>query len=120
MFSASSVAEWTKLFETPGDAETYGTTHYVALDRIRTVNGFTYYWHIEDLLVPTVEGYMSFRSYNRVHCKSFQMMAFSSFSYQFPMAEGYAVATAINDEYEVTFPPHDTVLQTVLEAVCNH
>jgi hypothetical protein len=48
MFSSPSYSKWTKVDETAN-----GNTYYVDFERIRKVDGYVYFWRMENWLEPT-------------------------------------------------------------------
>ena len=115
MFSAASWAEWTEAAES---ADT-GIKTYVDFDRIRKVNGLVYYWDLDDLLEPSSNGYLSYKSYHKADCETMRRMALSMSLYKLPMAEGTAELTFTPDP-AWTYAPPDSVGEAILEAVCAH
>ena len=113
MFSAGSWAEWTWV------ASASGNKVYVDFDRIRKVNGLVYHWRITDSLEPLSTGILSTKSYYKADCETMRAMELSLSVYKLPMAEGNAELTHTPDpEWQYAQP--DSVLEAVLEAVCNH
>lgn len=113
MFSAGSWAEWTEVFSADGDVI------YVELDSIKKAKGLVYYWMIGDNLEPDSSGTLSFKAYAKADCETMRSMALSISTYKLPMAEGDASSTFTPDPKWRSAQP-DSVMETTLEAVCNH
>jgi hypothetical protein len=72
VFSSPSYADWAKVGE-----NVKGDTSYVDFERIRKVDGYVYFWEVEDIILPnrrdtpnTIES-ISSKTYIQGDCKLF-------------------------------------------------
>jgi len=123
MFSSTSFAEWTKV----GVSEGVGTTKwkqlrnnlYVDFERIRKVDGYVYWWELEDYLKPDKFGTFSWKAYKQGDCKLFRFMELSGSSHKEPMSRGSGDRWNVkNPEWE--YPSPNSSGETILKSVCDH
>jgi hypothetical protein len=111
MFSSPSFADWKKVSE-----NVVGTTFYVDFERIRKVDGFVYFWDLQDYPKPNSLGYLSFKGYNQGDCKLFRNRFLSGYFHEKPMGGG------MRNPYKVTakwgYPPPNSSSETILKSVC--
>ena len=111
-FSSPSYAEWTKVGENVS-----GNTHYVDFERIRKVDGYVYYWILDDYLKPNKYGILSTKMYKQGDCKLFRLKDLSAFFYREPMGGGTGEDFTPPDKWKY---PHPTSIgETALKKVCN-
>ena len=116
-FSSNSFAEWTKLAEGAADGNR-GDVFYVDFDRIRNVDGYTYFWRLSDYLKPTETGTLSFRTYWQGDCKLFRYQNLKFYFHKRPMARGDA---EVEDSVDLSwrYPPPNSNIENVLNSVCS-
>jgi hypothetical protein len=113
MFSSSSYAEWTKVSENMN-----GDTFYVDFERIRKVDGYVYFWQLQDYLKPISGGYLSSRIYKQVDCKLFRFKDLSFIFRKEPMGGG--TGDTYNDpDKEWNYPSPNSSGESILKQVCN-
>ena len=113
MFSSTSFAEWTKVFETES-----GNTHYVDFERIRKHDGYIYWWELIDLLQPTATGMLSQKTYIKGDCKVFRYQFLSISRYKEPMLGGTDETFTYNDD-QWEYPSPISVMERKLKKICN-
>ena len=113
MFSSSSYAEWTKVSENVS-----GDTFYVDFERIRKVDGYVYYWVLNDYLKPNKFGTLSSKVYKQGDCKLFRYKTLSFSYHKEPMGGGTG-DTSNDPDTEWTYPSPNSIGETVLKQVCN-
>ncbi len=115
MFSPStSFAGWTKVSESVS-----GSTFYVDFERIKKHDGYVYWWELSDWLKPTEYGTLSAKTYIQGDCKKFRYKWLSGSSHKEPMGGGTGEIDNTPDK-EWTYPPPDSVSETVLKTVCQY
>ena len=114
MFSSPSYAEWTKMGK-----NIIGDNVYVDFDRIRKVDGYVYYWQLGDLLKPNSGGEYSGKVYIQGDCKLFRLKVLSVNFYTQQMGKGKPSETPNTPDKEWRYPVPETVMETVLNKVCN-
>ena len=82
MFSSSSYAGWTKI------GENVKGTFYVDIERIRKVDGYVYWWILNDYLKPDKWGNLSAKIYHQGDCKLFRNKTLSVSAHKEPMGGG--------------------------------
>ena len=116
-FSSNSFAEWTKLAEGAADANR-GDVFYVDFDRIRNVDGYTYFWRLTDYLKPTETGTLSFRTYWQGDCKLFRKKLLTAIPHKEPMGRGSG--KVINPKnLDWVNPTPNSVDELILQSVCS-
>ena len=111
MFSSTSYAEWTKVNE-----NSLGNT-YIDFERIRSHDGYIYYWILIDLFAPNEET-LSMKSYKQGDCKLFRFKYLSISTFKEPMGNGTSKTVTINDNHWQD-PPPDTTWEDALNRVCS-
>ena len=115
MFSSPSYSEWTKVGENVS-----GDTFYVDFERIRKVDGFVYWWDMEDYLKPTKNGDLSAKVYWQGDCKLFRTKILSASHHKEPMGGGTGdVSEPPKGFRNWTYPPPNSVIETKLKLVCS-
>ena len=112
-FSSTSYAGWTKLGETAN-----GDPFYVDFERIRKNDGYIYWWQMMDLLKPNKFGFLSNKSYKQGDCKLFRYKGLSFSFHKEPMGGGTGEVDN-NSDKDWTYPPPDTMDETLLKSVCS-
>jgi hypothetical protein len=79
VFFSSSYADWTKL------GENVKATFYVDFERMRKVDGYVYYWTLQDYLKPSPYGDLSDKFYYQGDCKQFRYKNLSGSFYAQPI-----------------------------------
>ena len=82
MFSSTSFAGWTKV------SENSAATFYVDFDRIRKVDGYVYWWRLDDYLEPDERGIMSLKTYYKGDCGQNGIISLALIKFEQPMGEG--------------------------------
>tara|TARA_Y100001936_G_scaffold32258_1_gene30238 strand:+ start:171 stop:464 length:294 start_codon:yes stop_codon:yes gene_type:complete len=95
------------------------TTTYVDFDRIRKHGGYVYFWRLLDRLTPNDKGTLSSKSYYQGDCKLFRFKYLSISIYKEPMGKGTSENFTYNDE-DWKYPIPDSIIEIILNAVCNH
>ena len=113
MFSSPSYAEWKRVGKT-----TNGDSFYVDVDRIRKVDGFVYWWQLQDLPKPDSEGDFSYKSYSQGDCKLFRFKVLSYSYHTQPMAKGNPSYSNNKPNEEWRYPSPNTSYETILNKVC--
>ena len=115
MFSSASYAEWTKVSSSGNGASTF----YVDFERIRKVDGYVYYWVLNDLLKPEL-GDLSVKVYFQGDCKLFRVKRLSASFYTQPMGEGTPSTIINKPKKEWVYPSPNSVYEGILKSVCDH
>ena len=114
IFSSTSFAEWKKVSKNID-----GDTWYVDFERIRKVDGYVYWWELEDHLKPDKDGDYSYKHYRQGDCKLFRRKNLSSIYYKEPMGRGtYTPHKLKNPEWN--YPPPNSVNESILKKVCKY
>ena len=114
IFSSTSFAEWTEVTQNVS-----GVKHYVDFERIRKVDGYIYYWILEDYGKPDKDGVFSEKLYVQGDCKLFRVMYLSSSFYKEPMGGGSTLNFNVTNLQKWNYLPPDSVGEVVLETVCS-
>lgn len=112
MFSSPSYAEWTKVSEND-----IGHTFYVDFEKIRKVDGYVYWWDLEDFLKPS-KGYLSIKYYSQGDCKLFRYKGLSRSFHKEPMGGGTGRVINTPDK-EWTYPSPNSSAEIILKKVCS-
>jgi hypothetical protein len=113
MFSSSSYAGWTEVGKIVS-----GDTFYVDFERIRKVDGYVYYWVLNDYLKPNKFGTLSSKVYYQGDCKLFRHKGLSYSYHKEPMGGGTG-DTSNDPDTEWTYPSPNSSGESILEQVCN-
>ena len=117
MFTSPSYAEWEI-----GTISVRGglreAIFYVDFDRIRKVDGFVYYWTLDDYRKPLSTGDLSYKVYNQGDCKLFRLKRLNQSTYTQSMAGGTPSATINKPETEWEYPSPGSVTENILNKVC--
>jgi hypothetical protein len=111
MLSTTTFANWTKV-----DESAIGN-HYVDFDKIRTQNGFVYFWTLLDLLKPDPDGDLSYKNYKQGDCKLFRFKSLSFSFHKEPMGDG-AGETGSPENPEWNYPSPNSGDKMTLKLVC--
>ena len=96
-----------------------GNTFYVDFESIKKHDGYVYYWHLADYLKPGEYGTLSSKTYTQGDCKKFRYKNLSTSYHKEPMGGGTGeISNALDKEW--TYPPPDTVIETILKSVCQY
>ena len=96
-----------------------GNTYYVDFERIRKVDGYVYYWVLDDYLKPNKNGKFSGKLYKQGDCKLFRFKYLSFSFYNEPMGGGTGeIANPKHPGWEY-FPPN-SMGEIILKSVCKH
>ena len=113
VLSPNSFSEWVGVDKTPD-----GSTHYLDFDRIRNVDGYVYFWSMVDFLKPTGYGDLSGKFYTKGDCKNFRLANLRLSLHQEPMGEGVGEVRTRSEE-KWSYPPPDSMNETLLKTVCS-
>ena len=115
MFSSSSYAEWTHVFENPaGDL-------YLDRDKIKVRGDTVYYWFLFDWLKPpTLTNLWSTKFYIQGDCKLFRFKRLRFISYEEPMGGGTGQTFPVPESHkDWQHPPPKSSHEIVLKTVCS-
>jgi hypothetical protein len=113
MFSTPSYAEWTQV---SGDKE--GNIFYVDFERIRKLDGYVYFWRLNDSLKPRY-GDLSSKVYNQGDCKLFRYKWLSVSFHKEHMGKGTGENEEITGKHkDWRYPPPNSGNETILKSVC--
>ncbi len=112
MFSSTSYAEWTKVSE-----NSLGTK-YIDFERIRSHDGYIYYWILIYLFAPNGET-LSMKLYKQGDYKLFRFKYLSVFAYKESMGGGNGETKTINNEDWQYASPKKT-WEDFLNRDCSH
>ena len=87
-------------------------------ERIRKVDGYVYYWRLNDYLKPLKYGVLSDKIYQQGDCKLFRYKSLSYSFHKEPMGRG------TGDNYspknpEWKYPSPNSVNENILKSVCS-
>ena len=85
---------------------------------MRKVDGFVYYWELNDYLKPLRGGYLSFKIYQQGDCKLFRYKTLSTSFHKEPMGGGSGKSFTYNDN-DWKYPPPNSSGETILKEVCS-
>ena len=113
LISFNSYGEWTQVQELDE------TNFYVDFDRIKTSNGYVYYWDLLNFLKPDQWGNMSVTRYLEGDCGVFRYKTLTYIFYKQQMGNGEGETdTPKNPEWKY-FPPK-SIGEHNLNSVCNY
>jgi len=110
MFASTSFAEWT---ETSKNVN--GDTFYLDSDRIRKVDGYVYFWELQDWLKP-YKGILSAKIHRQGDCKLSRFKPLSFSYHKEPMGGGTGKVITSPDKW--FYPSPNSSGETVLKKVC--
>ena len=113
MFSSTSFAEWTKITESVS-----GNAYYVDFETVRKHNDYIYYWQLEDLIKPDINGNFSYINYIQSDCELFRVKILSSNQHKKGMGEGNS-STFNPKNPEWGYPSPKSVFYLILKIVCS-
>ena len=119
IFSSPSYADWTRVSVTGTD----GATFYVQFERIRIVDGYTYFWSMMNQKNPIKHhslpgGYaLSVKMYHQSDCKLFKIKTLSYVAHTEQMGLGPSADDNVPDA-DWIYPPPATVNDNLLQLVC--
>ena len=99
-------------------SENVGATFYVDFERIRKHDGYVYFWQLGDWLKPNEDGDLSTKIYIQGDCKKFRYKYLSISYHKEPMGGGTGKDAKPDKEW--TYPPPDSVSETILKSVCQY
>ena len=114
MFSSPSFAEWTKVSKNER-----GDTHYVDFERVRKVDGYVYFWVMNDYLKPITDmKLLSSKTYREVDCKSFGFKNLSYVYHKESMGRDNGESSeAVNKNWR--YPQPNTIDEYLVKLVCS-
>ena len=113
-FTFPSYGEWTKLGEDSKD-----NAYYTDFSRIRNVDGYLYWWNLQDYSKRSPYGDLSAILYRQGDCKLFRLKTFTGIFYNNPMGKGIGrTENATNPQWE--FPNPQSIKEAILKSVCNY
>lgn len=89
---------------------------YLDKKLIRERSGYVYWWSLSDWVVPTAEGYMSFKVYKQGDCRTNRFKSLQAIWYNQPMAEGEGDVKIFQNEWSSP----TTYFFDDLKAVCKY
>tara|TARA_B100001057_G_scaffold490983_1_gene580294 strand:+ start:3184 stop:3573 length:390 start_codon:yes stop_codon:yes gene_type:complete len=112
MWTSNGYGEW-KFLTSSED----GTKFYIDFESVRKHEGYYYYWVLEDLLKPDIDGDLSYINYFQGDCNLFRIKHLSGLYYKLPMGEGNSYD--VNPENpKWSYVPPGSVFETSLKTVC--
>ena len=93
----------------------YGT-NYVDFDGLQKVDGFVYFWELNDYPKPA-RGYLSNKWYHQVDCKLLRVKHSKLSFHTEPMGKGIGETIGHQDEWKNISP--NSVEEIVLKKFCN-
>ena len=115
LFSSISYGKWTYSTKSNSLAQTY----YIDYDRIRSVDGYVYFWILIDFIKPYKNRHLSAKNYRQGDCKLFRFKDLKIMGYPETMGEGIP-QTFNNIDTNWDFPPPKSVNESILNKVCNY
>ena len=112
MFSSPSYSGWTWV-----DENADNNTFYLDFETIRKVDGYVYWWELQDALKP-IDGYLSFKIYKQGDCKLFRVKFLSYSFHKEPMGGGTGDSISTKNP-EWKYPPPDSVMESILKSICS-
>ena len=115
-FSGLSYGKWS--FAAVGTGEiNKGTVFYIGLERIRYVDGQTFFWVLADYKKPSSTGDLSHKVYMQAECRKFR---FKHITWSFHKKEmGMGPGETLKDpDQEWTYPTPDSVYELLLDKAC--
>lgn len=118
IFSVTSFGEWTKVLE---DAD--GVIHYVDFERIRKIEGYVYFWALQDLPKPDQDGDLSYVTYYQSDCKLLRARVLTEHYFLEQMGDGSLHSTFTESDTESDkewmYAPPDSAGDIILDKVCS-
>ena len=113
--SSPSFAQWVKVGQNDS-----GYTYYINFKTIKKKNGFVYYWVISDYLKPDKWKDMSSKTLYEADCKypKKERKIYATYHTQ-PFAKGEP-STVSPDTRDWYYPSPNSVMELMLEKVCNY
>ena len=114
LISFNSYGEWEKVF-----SNSHGDTFYIDFDKIKKHDGYVYWWHLKDYLVPDGRG-LSDMYYNQGDCENNRIKILTNFFFKLPMGEGL-ISNPSNTAYKGwTNPKTGGEMESWLILVCDY
>jgi len=110
IFESTSFAEWTKTTENVN-----GDTFYLDSDGIQKVDGYVYFWELQDWIKP-YKGILSAKIYRQGDCKLSRFKSLSFSYHKEPMGGG--TGKVITSPEKWFYPSTNSSGETVLRKVC--
>ena len=114
-FSGLSYGKWSPVVIGTGE-NNKGTVFYIDLERIRYVDGQTYFWTLADYKKPLPQGSLSHKSYNQAECRKFRYKHITFSFYKKEMGKG--PENSIDPSQNWIYPSPESVNEYLLEAAC--
>ena len=113
-FSSTSFAEWTEVSKNER-----GDTQYVDSERVRKVDGYVYFWLLNDFLKPITDmKLLSSKTYRQVDCKSFGFKSLSYVYHKESMGrDNGESAESVNKNWK--YPQPNTIDEFLVKLVCS-
>jgi len=111
--SSPTFSKWTKV-----RTNSMGTNIYIDFERIRKVDGYTYYWSLLDFPKPSPNDYLSVKTYKQADCKLFRVKTLRLSGYKDPMGNGIEKPFDTHDE-EWDSPISGGPIANDLKKVCS-
>ena len=115
IFSSASFGDWTWCCSAANGTH----EHYIDFEKIKKVDGYTYYWTLADLLEPDKDGDFSYVGYLQGDCKLSRKKNLSEFYYTQPMGIGSVTNNPIKNP-EWTYNPPGSAHEEMLKRVCDY
>ena len=113
-FSSPSFAEWTEV-----EKDVNGNTFYVDFERIRKVDGYIYYWDLNDYVKPLGGKYLSSKANFQGDCKLFRFKPLSFSYHKQPMGGGTGDTPTIPEKHKGwNYPTPNSIDENILKTVC--
>ena len=114
LISFNSYGDWKWIGENINNSQ-----YYIDFEKIKSVDGYIYYWTLSDLLKPDKDGDFSYITYDQGDCKLSRIMSLSEFYYTQPMGAGSVITNNIKNP-EWAYPPPGSAHEYMLELVCDY
>ena len=112
-FSSLSFGEWVK------SAESEDGSFYINLSDIRKVDGYVYWWQLNDLIEPNNKEILSATTYHQTDCLWFRTKYLRGKSYKANMAEGTAERKYDYDDPKWIYPAGH-LQGKIMQDVCDY
>lgn len=117
MLSSTSFSAWTEVTK-GGDELNNGDTFFIDFQTLRKVDGYIYFWGLNDYLKPSKHGHFSNKFYKQGDCKLFRYKILSFSFHVKPMGRGTGeVLNPKNPEWR--YPTPNSVSGELLKSTCS-
>ena len=113
MFSSTSFADWTEVSKTIRN-----DTFYVDFTRIKKYDGYIYFWTLGDYEIRSEQGTASVINYNKGDCTLFRMKNLNQRLFRGQMGQD-RLGEITEEDKDWTYPPPNSVRETLLATVCS-